>query len=260
VTRDELVQAVIANPDSDAPRKAFAAWGVAQGDPQGELARLQLADREHRQKRGRSGEDRRAANRLIEEHGATWARPVTEIGREPRFSRGFVEGVTLDAPTFLARAPELFSIAPIRAVTFVDAASHVAAIAASPYLARLVAIQFYNKSHASPLGDEGLRKLVASPHLGKLAMLQLAFNDLGRAGMEALAAARLRNLRYASLGNNREDSPVEEYGIDGINGEINNNSISLPDFGRELEAKYGEQAWLHAPSLLRVYPPDESDF
>ena len=56
------------------------------------------------------------------------------------------------------------------------------------------------------------------------------------------------------------DSPVEEYGIDAMSGEINNNSISLPEFGRELEAKYGQQAWLHAPSRLMVFPPNEGDF
>jgi hypothetical protein len=166
----------------------------------------------------------------------------------------------IDAPTFLARAPELYAVAPIRAVTFVDAASHVRALAASPHLGRLVAIQFYNKSHASPLGDEGMRQLVASPYLGKLAMLEVPFNDIGADGMEALAAAKLPRLAYASLGNNRVDSPVETYAVDGISGIINNNSIELPAFGQELEARYGEQPWLHGPSLLRVYPPDEGDF
>jgi hypothetical protein len=36
--------------------------------------------------------------------------------------------------------------------------------------------------------------------------------------------------------------------------------ISLRAFGRELEAKYGEQAWLHGPSLLPLFPPSERDF
>ncbi len=260
VTREDLVRAVLADPDSDGPRKAFADWGVANGDPQGELARLQLADRKHRQEYGQSGPDRSAALELIRNHGSTWSRATAPFGREPRFARGFIEGITLDAPTFLARAPELFAIAPIRAVTFVDAASHVGALARSAHLARLVAIQFYNKSHASPLGDEGIQQLVASPHLRKLAMLAVPFNDIGRSGIEALAAAKLPSLAYVVLGNNRVDSPIETYGIDSISGFINNNSIELPDFGQELEARYGEQPWLHAPSRLRVFPPDEGDF
>jgi hypothetical protein len=59
-----------------------------------------------------------------------------------------VEGITIDAPTFLSRAPEIYALAPIRAVVFVDAASHVDALARSPHLARLVVIHFENKSDA----------------------------------------------------------------------------------------------------------------
>lgn len=257
MTRDDLVRAVLADPDADGPREAFAAWGVAHGDPQGELARLQLAIARERRTYGRSGPNLAAANALIEQHGATWARDVLAIASQPRFFRGFVESVTIDAPTFLARAPELYAAAPIRALTFVDAASHIAAIAASPHLARLVMLRFYNKSHGSPLGDAGLRTLLASPYLRKLAILDVPFNELGREGIEALCAAKLPALVYAGLGQNRVESPVETYGID--SGEIVNDSIQLPRFGRELEASYGPQPWLHAPSLLSPYPPNEGD-
>jgi len=260
MTRDELVRAVSADPDPDGPRKAFADWGVAHGDPQGELARLQLADKQRRQKHGRSGDERRLANALIAKHGATWAREISAFGREPRIARGFVEGITLDAPTFLARAHELYAVAPIRAVTFVDAANYVGAIAQSPHLARLVALTFRNKSGASPLGDDGLRRLLASPYLGKLAMLDVAKNEIGRAGIEAICAARLPRLAWVGLFGNRVDSPVDEYSEDHESGIIITNSVTETAFGRELEAKHGEQRWLHAPSLLRVYPPDEGDF
>jgi uncharacterized protein (TIGR02996 family) len=260
VTRDELVKAVIADPDADAPRQAFADWGVAHRDLQGELTRLQLADRDHRRKYGRSGADRRAANALVETHGATWAREVGAFGREPRFARGFVEGITLDAPTFLARAPELYAVAPIRAVTFLDAANHVAVLAASSNLARLVALELRNKSGASPLGDDGLRTLLASPHLRNLTMLVLAKNDIHRDGIEAICAARLPKLAYVGLFGNPEDSPVEEFSEDPQSGIVITNSVGDTPLGKELEAKYGEQRWLHAPSLLRVYPPDEQDF
>lgn len=260
MTREELLRSVIENPDLDEPRRAFAKWGRAAGDPQAEFAHLQLLDAEERRKYGRPGQHARAAAALLAQHEAAWSRDVLKLATQPRFFRGFIEAVTMDAPTFLARAPELYAIAPIRAVAFVDAASHVAAIADSPHIARLVSIQFYNRSQASPLDDDGLRRFLASPHLGKLAMLSVPFNEISRAGMEALAAARLPSLRYAALANNRDDSPVEEYAVDSMSGVINNNSIELPAFGKELEAKYGEQAWLHAPSLLRVFPPNEGDF
>jgi hypothetical protein len=166
----------------------------------------------------------------------------------------------IDVPTFLARAGELYDIAPIRSLQFIDAGPHIEALAASPHLARLVALDFNNRSDVAGLGDAGLRALVASPYLGKLAMLHLAFNDIGLEGVEALAGSRqLPRLRHVTLGNNPVDDPTEDFGIDGVSGEINNNSISLPPLGRELEAKFGELPWLHGVSRFRMFPPNEHD-
>jgi hypothetical protein len=263
MTRDELVRAVIADPDATAPREAFAQWGLGAKDPQGELTWLQLAERRERRTGTAEAAIRAgsAAYALILKHGAAWSRPVLAMGSSPQFFRGFVEAVTLDAPTFLLRAAELYAIAPIRSINFVDAAADIEAILASPHIARLVALQFTNRSGASALGDAGLRAIAASPNLSKLAILHLPANKIGRPGIEALAASKgLPNLRYATVGDDRDDSPVEDYGIDGINGEINNDSIALPAFGRELEAKYGRLRWLHTPSESRFYPPDERDF
>lgn len=254
---------MIADPDATPPREAFARWGLGAKDLQGELTWLQLSEMRERRTgtahaAARAGSEARA---LILKHGPEWSRQVLTMASEPRFFRGFVEAVTLDAPTFLTRAAELYAMAPIRSINFVEAAADIEAIAASPHLARLVALQFTNRSGASALGDAGLRTLVASPHLSKLAILHLPSNKIGRPGIEALAASRgLPNLRYATVGDDLVDSPVEEYAIDGINGEINKNSIALPELGRELEAKYGRLPWLHAPSESRFFPPDERDF
>lgn len=258
--RSELVNAIIADPDSDAPRRRFAEWGVAQGDLQAELTQLQLAERDERRRNDlyAAAAYRNKAAALLEQNRQAWDRDVRAITRLPSvFYRGFVEHAFVDAPTFLSRAPELYAVAPIRALTFIDAADHVDAIAASPHLARLVAVVFGRKSR--PIGDDGLRTFLASPHLGKLRLLSAPFNDIGREGMEALCAAHLPSLVYAGLGNNRVDSPQEECAFDSISGLVNQNSISLPEFGQELEAKYGPQPWLHAPSLLSPYPPNEGD-
>lgn len=232
---------------------------MPRGDPQAELTEIQIRDRDARLQ-GRAELNAARAYALIERYGAEWAREVLTIASQPRFYRGFVEAVTLDGPTFLRRASDLYAIAPIRAVTLVDAANHIDAIAASPHLSRLVSLQFYNKSHDCPLGDSGLRTLVSSPFVTRLAMLRLGFNDIGRDGIEALAAARLPRLAYVSLGNNREASPVDAYSEDAFTGAINNSSITETQFGRDLEVRYGEQRWLHAPSLVPSFPPNEGDF
>jgi len=261
-TREQLVQAVIADPDADAPREAFAAWGVAHGDLQGELARIQLAEA-HERRVGIALEARRRyleAYDLIEKHEKAWAHEVFAIASQPQFFRGFVEVVTIDVPTFLANAQALYAVAPVRGVTFVDAGTHVDALAASPHLSRLVYIKFYNRSDAAPLADAGLSALVASPHLGNVRILQLGWNEISTQGVEVLAASKLaRQLRYVSLGNNPAEDPSEQYGIDAITLEINRNSILLPPFGQALEAKHGELPWLHAPSMFRMFPPDLHD-
>jgi len=261
-TREQLIQAVISDPDSDVPRAAFAKWGVAHGDLQGELTRIQLAEA-HERRVGIVAEAHRRyleAYDLLAKHKSAWARDVLAIVPQVRFFRGFVEAVSIDVPTFLARAPELYAVAPIRAVQFVDAGPCIDALAASPHLARLISIDFYNKSDAAPLGDAGLSTLVASPHLGKIAILKVSSNEIGLEGVEALAASKqLPALRYAVLASNPVEDPTEYCAFDAINHEVNYNSISLPSLGRALEAKYGELRWLHAPSLFRMYPPDPHD-
>jgi hypothetical protein len=145
-------------------------------------------------------------------------------------------------------------------VIFIDAGPHIDALAASPHLARLVAIEFYNRSETAPLGDAGLRTLTESPHLGKLALLQLAWNAISFDGVEAIAASKmLPGLRDVSLGNNPVGQVVEEYGVDALNFEIVRDGISLPPLGRTLEEKYGQLRWLHAPSSFRMFPPTLHD-
>lgn len=260
--REQLVQAVIADPDAHAPRQAFAAWGVQYGDLQAELTRLQLAEA-HERHAGTTADANRLyadAQALIEQHGDTWAHDVLAIASHPRFFRGFVESVVLDVPTFLSLATRLYAIAPIRAVVFVDAGPQIDALAASSHLARLVSIEFYNRSQTAALGDTGLRRLVQSPYLGKLALLQLAWNEITREGVEALAASKLLpHLRDVALGNNPVGKVTEQYAEDPLSFEIVGNSISLPPLGRDLEIKYGPLPWLHGPSLFRMFPPNLHD-
>src|SRR5436190_11910428 len=87
--REQLVRAVIAEPDANAPRQAFASWGGAHDDLQGELARIQLAEA-HERRVGSELEARRLnaqAFDLIAQHRNTWARDVLPIASQPQFFR-----------------------------------------------------------------------------------------------------------------------------------------------------------------------------
>jgi uncharacterized protein (TIGR02996 family) len=117
---EQLLAAILEDPDDDAPRLVYADWLQTRNDPRGELVQLQcqLAAID-------ADDDRRRAikiaeNKLLAAHGDAWlapireAIPVTDVlqGHKFEFSRGFVEHaqLTLDcAPHF----PALWESAPL---------------------------------------------------------------------------------------------------------------------------------------------------
>lgn len=262
--RDDLVRAVIESPWSIDARVAFAGWGVENHDPQGELTWLQLSEARERRSGTYQAAARAAtaASALIKQHYAAWVRDVLRVANSPWFARGFVESVSVDAPTFLERADELFALAPIRDIQLVDAAADIEAIAASPHLARLGSLHFYNRSGASALGDAGLRTLLASPYLSRISLLYLSGNQITSVGVEALASQwqKMPNLIDVGLGNNPVENPKESTPTDPTTLDMVHTDITLPPFGEQLEATYGTLPWLHGPSrFLNHYPPSIND-
>jgi len=77
-TERDLLAAIHADPDDDAPRAVYADYLADRGDPRGELIALQLAGRDP---------DRQRA--LLHEHHVDWLGPLAAIVREVAFRRGF---------------------------------------------------------------------------------------------------------------------------------------------------------------------------
>jgi hypothetical protein len=241
------------HPEDRAARAALAK--KLAGDPRGTFIQLQLDAATELQSHGRSEtyKDLRSRYRALEQqHGASWAGDVAKLAEQPMFARGFVEYVTMSAAAFLAKAGELYKVAPIRGVTLVDFKSSVRQLAASPYLDRLVALQFYDKAKTGKLDDADAALLAGSPHLARLQSLDVSFNAITNAGVDALCA--LAGLRYLNLAGNPADNPVEQVATDTMSGDPIATG-TLPERGRQLEAKYGKRAWLHAPSELPDFPP-----
>ncbi len=263
MTEHELLAAVLADPDADEPRAAYAA--ALGGNPRADFIRAQLAAAEMR-RRGRVAkayELEASVRPLLREHGPAWIQPFAGLvqGREPRFHRGFVEGVTMHPDDFLATAAELRRHTPIRHLWLKSAPADLDAFAGDPALAGLVTLSLSNLG----IGDDGLQALAASPHLARLRSLDVGFNGIGRGGLETLAIATapggsLARLAYVNLAGNRAPDPQETYGVDGMSGAMVADSIDLPPLGRELEARHGRRDWLHSASLLPVHPPLEADF
>jgi uncharacterized protein (TIGR02996 family) len=261
-SRPALFQAVLDRPDDDAPRLAYAGYCDAQGDPYGAFIRAQLACTEGL----RYGNEDDAwsawkeAQKILAQHknGAAWKNGIENLVTETRFIRGFVDKVLVDAQHYLERADELYRRAPIRQLVLTNVGDLATAIAREPHLAQLSALTLSGKP---PIGDAGLAAIATSPHLRHLRALHAPDQNIGIAGLEPLCASKtLPALIYVNLTGNRFEDPIEGYGTDWVTGRPDLNGAYLPPFGKELEAKYGELPWLHAPSRLRHFPPSEVEF
>jgi uncharacterized protein (TIGR02996 family) len=194
-----LLAAVKEAPEEDAPRLVLADWLEEQGDPRGELLRVQC-------ELGRWGEEREAWGNprrqemidrqaeLLSQHGAEWRGAFEVPGANVKLERGLLR-LRLSARTFLTRQRqklagtemwgwvESLELAP----GFVEA---LEAIATAPALADLVGLDLTYGN----IGPEGARTLLSSPHLERLKLLNLYSNNIGPEGAAALAGAGLGGL------------------------------------------------------------------
>lgn len=237
---EAFLQRIRAYPDDDAPRLVFADWLDEQGNPRGEFIRVQIAlaqmsrenaaagDRPQRPEREKLRADLEARQQtLLDAHGEEWTAPFRRYATRPRFERGFVEEVNVDAHNFMLHAPELFTAGPLRHIYLLDIGGALPAVLQSPLLSRLSALTI----HASHAGEPLARAVAASEHLGGLKRLilsrnrfehdaaahlaasaaltgleelDLRENEIGEGGAKALAASsRLTALRSLELRGNR---------------------------------------------------------
>lgn len=235
------LDAVLADPDADAPRLAFADACEAREPERAEFIRLQVETA----RRLRTGDPSyrdpaRRAEQLLAPHRASWVGPIAQRVTWCELYRGFVEDIELDAAQFLATAPELYRLAPVRRLILKKAKPVIAELARSPHLARIVMLVLADQG----LDDRDAQALAASPHLGKLVWLDLARNKIGMPGVEALAAATsLPKLRKLALIGNPAGDVREEVAYDALDGAVSNADVS--DAAYALEQRFGRKAWLH---------------
>jgi uncharacterized protein (TIGR02996 family) len=120
---DAFLQAILSDPDDDAPRLIYADWLDEHGQSeraefirvQCELARLLEGDARRKELRTR-------ARCLLAEHGETWCEPLRGLASRCTFRRGFVEHVTVPARVLIGGLDGLRRWAPIRGVLVTVAA------------------------------------------------------------------------------------------------------------------------------------------
>jgi len=201
---EAFMQRIRAYPNDDAPRLVFADWLDEQGDPRGAFIRVQIAlaqlDAEGEERTGRPEREKlrdRLVNTeqaLLEAHETEWTAPFRRVATRPRFRRGFVEEVNVDAHNFVRHAHELFSAGPLQHLYLLDIGSALAAVFQCPFLSRLTALTI----HASHRGEPLARAVARSEYLGNIKRLYLSRNRFEADAAEHLAAssglARLEEL------------------------------------------------------------------
>ena len=199
-TEDALLRAIIADPEDDAPRLSYAGWLDELGHCiRAEFIRLQCA----LARMGDDDEQRPAfkarEKQLLSRQQAEWQQRLGKYGvTEATLHHGFPEQVTLRADDFIRNMGRVLRAAPVRGARILDC-SDVAALAASPHLAKLTSLNLLNLTY-NGIGPDGVRTLAASPHLSNLTSLDLAYNGIRDAGVRALAASpHLSNLVSLNL-------------------------------------------------------------
>lgn len=244
-TLEALHAAVIAAPDDEDARLAYA-HAVESTDPErAELIRLQIDLTGWRRARIAPPAMTSAAERvqvLLARNGVRWAADISPLVDGIAFFRGFVEHVQLDASRFLSTAPRLYQTAPVLHLDLSGVKPVAEELFASPHLDRIQTLELMRNE----LGDTEARLIARSPHLAGLKWLGLSLNQIGEAGLDALAASQtLGALRYVSFTNNATKDPTptlaDEYAYD------------TPE-AKALMAKHGKRPWLSSTPRW-AWPP-----
>jgi uncharacterized protein (TIGR02996 family) len=220
---DALLAAILATPDEDTPRLAYADWLDEHDQPfraefirvQIELARmssLELVPWNRRLLELRARE-----KTLLALHGNEWLAPLRRPGgplesaeTHGRFRRGFVEVVWMPASWFPDSAAILFESTPVRELRVTRTSPcELVELLASPVFPRLAGLDLSDRRLGDPvaellsaawnagglrslrlracgLTDAGGQQLADSPHDWPLRELDLSHNAIGPRTMAAL--------------------------------------------------------------------------
>jgi uncharacterized protein (TIGR02996 family) len=260
-SRAELLAAVCAAPDDDAPRLAYAAFCDAHEPPRAELIRQQIGRvLDERARRKMSSEPNARELALLAAHGRAWTRdlqpyvvPDAALPLGCAFERGFVEHARVTLDDVMRLGTRLYALTPIRHLDLVcprgTPADEVRRAFGAPGLERLRSLSLAGLG----IGDEGARALAGCAALAHVRWIDLSRNAIGRAGVEALARSALMADKLFVLDGNPCD-PIERPSFD-WDGSVAD--VTSPGFPSEIEAAVGHRvAWLRYPWTRAGQKPD----
>lgn len=161
--------AIRADPESDAPRLAYADWLDQRGAPWADVIRIQCRYADGEWPYNLPWETRVRFEELMQAHQHQWDRGADDLGVKVWFQRGMVEGVHSSAAKFLEAGKRLLEVFPlIHMVEIYGIQGRGAKLAASrePSVARSLELR--------DLADDDGERIVRSPHLTRVEKLWIA--------------------------------------------------------------------------------------
>ena len=165
MTRDELLQAVIENPDDDAPRLVFADWLENHGERErAEFIRVQIELAKLPNEDNRRPELEQREREFLARNESEWIKPLRHCVLSWTFHRGFIDEVAVTVDMYRDHTFELLQLSPIRRMS-VDGAE----VEISGSARRLVPESIAREALILPLGhghffhDDCLVVAVPSP-------------------------------------------------------------------------------------------------
>ena len=115
MTCDDLLQAIIENPDDDALRLVFADWFEDHGElERAEFIRVQIELAKLPNVDNRKPELEQRETELLARNESAWVKPIRHCVVSWTFHRGFIAEVTVTVDMYKEHTFELLNLAPIR--------------------------------------------------------------------------------------------------------------------------------------------------
>lgn len=184
---------------------------------------------------------------------AAWGAMIHLIG-------GWPIELTIDAEAFAHQAAEIVATIPVRHLDL-TAIREYPAVFDVPQFGQIASLDGSRQSW----DDAALSALANSTHVGALRWLNLSQCSISAAQVDLLAASSvLRTVEFLDLSDNPAPDPSDAsagYGTDWLTNSIVPESVNVPEFGWQLQQKYGTIRWLNPLwNYMRDYPPSRYSF
>jgi uncharacterized protein (TIGR02996 family) len=231
-----FLDAIRAEPESDALRLTYADWLAERGDPWAEVIRIQCRYPD----RYMPWETADWLEELLDAHKHRWDRGADDLGVFVRFWRGMVEEVDCSAARFLQVGQRLLETFPlVHVLSICKVQGRGARLASQPALSAARTVSFGGLT-----GDDG-EQIVRSPHLARVKTLRVAFpRDIDLAWLLDMPLAR--QLRVLDLSGSQlaADAPAW-FGQTDAASALETLLLDNTGMDDEMARKFSEVATLH---------------